>query len=78
MPRKDSVDMPDSDSGPAGFESHWDADWFKAKAEECRRLAGLLAQHPQQASLLALAEDFGKQSEHARQLAAMAAVGRAR
>ncbi|MBL6078720.1 hypothetical protein JMJ56_11935 [Belnapia sp. T18] len=64
--------MPDTESRPAGFESHWDADWFKAKAEECRRLAGLLAQHPQQASLIALAEDFGKQSEHARQLAAMA------
>lgn len=68
--------MPDTESRPAGFESHWDADWFKAKAEECRRLAELLAEHPQRASLLALAEDFGKQSEHARQLAAMAAANR--
>ena len=68
--------MPDTESGPAGFESHWDADWFKVKAEECRRLAGLLAEHPQQASLLALAEDFSKQSERARQLAAMAVSSR--
>jgi hypothetical protein len=68
--------MPDTESRPAGFESHWDADWFKTKAEECRRLAELLAEHPQRASLLALAEDFGKQSDHARQLAAMAVAGR--
>jgi hypothetical protein len=68
--------MPDTESQPAGFESHWDADWFKAKAEECQRLAGLLAEHPQRASLLALAEDFGKQSDHARQLAAMAVANR--
>ncbi|SDB30954.1 hypothetical protein [Belnapia rosea] len=68
--------MPDSESGPAGFESHWDADWFKNKSEECRRLAGLLDAHPQQAALLALADDFRHQSEHARQLAAMAVANR--
>lgn len=64
--------MPDSDAGPAGFESHWDSEWFKAKSDECQRLAQLLNEHPQRASLLALAEDFKKQSEHAKLLAEMA------
>ena len=64
--------MKDTICPPAGFESHWDAEWFKAKSSECRRLANLLSDNSQKAALVDLAEDFQRQSEHAEQLAKIA------
>lgn len=64
--------MPDSRSPAAGFESHWDSHWFRDKSAECRRIAALLSDHTQRQALLALAEDFHNQSEHAALLAQIA------
>ncbi len=64
--------MPDTSSPPAGFESHWDARWFSEKSAECRRIAAMLSDHAQRQNLLALAEDFQNQSEHAALLAQIA------
>lgn len=60
------------DCPPAGFESHWDAPWFRGKSDECRRIAGLVADHTLREALLNLANDFGRQSDHAALLAAVA------
>lgn len=59
-------------SKPAGFESHWDSQWFKHKAEECRRIAGMRGDQRSQQSLLLLAQDFEEQSQHAKLLASIA------
>jgi hypothetical protein len=64
------------ESKPAGFESHWDSHWFKHKADECRRIAGLLSEQTSQQSLLLLAQDFEEQSKHAKLLASIAVPGR--
>ena len=64
--------MPDTSSPPAGFESDWDAHWFADKSAECRRIAALLSDHTQRQALLALAEDFQTQSDHAAMLAQIA------
>lgn len=63
------------ESKPAGFESHWDSQWFKHKADECRRIAGLLPDQTSQQSLLLLANDFEQQSQHAKLLASIAVPG---
>lgn len=63
-------------SKPAGFESHWDSLWFKHKADECRRIAGMLGDERSQQSLLLLAQDFEEQSQHANLLASIAVPGR--
>ena len=59
---------------PAGFESHWDADWFKRRSDECRRLAGLTADGSVRDGMLELARDLRRQSDHATILAAIASV----
>ncbi len=57
---------------PAGFESHWDANWFRSKADDCRRLANLVAEQHLRDAMLDLANDFKRQSDHAALLAAVA------
>jgi hypothetical protein len=64
------------ESKPAGFESHWDSEWFKHKADECRRIAGMLGDQMSQQSLLKLAQNFEEQSQHARLLASLAVSNR--
>ena len=59
---------------PAGFESHWDAEWFKRRAEECRRLASLAAEESVRDGMLELARTLKRQSDHAAILAAIASV----
>ncbi len=59
---------------PAGFESHWDAEWFRRKADECRRLASLTADGSVRDGMLELARDLKRQSDNAAILAAIASV----
>ena len=61
---------------PAGFESHWDAAWFRGKADACRRIAGMVAEQDLRDAMLGLANDFKRQSDHAALLAAVAAAKR--
>jgi hypothetical protein len=61
---------------PAGFESHWDAAWFRQKADECFRIAGLLGDANQQSTMLDIANDLKRQSDHAALLAAIAFGGK--
>ena len=61
---------------PAGFESHWDADWFKRRSDECRRLADVTTDGSVRDGMLELARDLRRQSDHATILAAIASVRR--
>ncbi len=64
--------MSANENPPAGFESHWDAAWFRGKAAECRRLAGISPDPNIHAALLDLGDDFQRQSDHAERLAGIA------
>ena len=61
-----------NECSPAGFESHWDAMWFKGKSDECLRLAALTAEGSVRDGMLELARDFKRQSDHAAILSAIA------
>ena len=61
---------------PAGFESHWDAAWFKRRSDECRRLADVTTDGSVRNGMLELARDLRRQSDHAAILAAIASVRR--
>lgn len=64
--------MPLEECQPAGFESHWDAQWFQRKADTCRRVAGLIADQQLRDTMLDLSNDLKRQSDHAALLAAVA------
>ena len=59
---------------PAGFESHWDAAWFKRQSDECRRLADVITDGSVRDGMLELARDLKRQSDHAAILAAIASM----
>ena len=47
----------------AGFESQWNAAWFRARAERCFRLAAGLTQPADAKKLRALGQDFEVQAK---------------
>ena len=51
-----------------GFESQWDADWFRARAEQCFRLAAGLTQPSDAEKLRSLGADFEAQAELAQKM----------
>ena len=52
----------------AGFESQWDAAWFRARAEQCFRLAAGLTQPADAKKLRALGQDFEVQAKLAQDM----------
>ena len=64
--------MTSDECPPAEFESHGDAAWFRNKAQECRRFAGISLDPNVHVALMDLSDDFQRQSEHAMPLAAIA------
>ena len=46
----------------AGFESQWNAAWFRARAEQCFRLAAGMIQPADADMLRALGQDFENQA----------------
>ncbi len=46
-----------------GFESHWDADWFRNKATQCRQLASCVPDPGIRATLEEMAADFDAQGD---------------
>lgn len=52
----------------AGFESQWDAAWFRVRAEQCFRLAASLTQTADAAKLRDLGQDFEAQARLAQEM----------
>jgi len=46
----------------AGFESQWDAAWFRTRAEQCFRLAATLTRPSDAAQLRALGQELEAQA----------------
>ncbi len=58
----------DGDMG-AGFESHWDAGFFRGKAMQCRQLASCIPDAAIRATLEEMAADFDAQGDVAAEAA---------
>jgi hypothetical protein len=52
-----------------GFESHWDAGWFRHKAGQCRELAAFVPDATMQATLEEMATDLDTQGDVAAEAA---------
>ena len=52
-----------------GFESHWDASWFRNKANQCRQLASCIPAGDMRATLEEMAADFDAQGNVAAEAA---------
>lgn len=52
-----------------GFESHWDANWFRHKAKQCRDLASMVADATMRATLEEMVADLEAQGDIAAQAA---------
>ncbi len=52
----------------AGFESHWSAAWFKARAEQCFRLADGMMQGNDAAEIRAMGKELEAQARLAEAL----------
>ncbi len=46
-----------------GFESHWDAGWFRHKAKQCRDLAAFVPDDRMRMTLEEMAADFETQGD---------------
>ncbi len=55
----------------AGFESQWDATWFRVRAEQCFRLAAGQVQAELAATLETLGKNFEAQAKLAQELQSM-------
>ncbi len=53
----------------AGFESHWDAGFFRSKASQCRQLASAIPDAGIRATLEEMATDFDSQGDVAAEAA---------
>ena len=53
----------------AGFESHWDAGFFRGKASQCRELASCIPDAAIRATLEEMASDFDAQGDVAAEAA---------
>jgi len=52
-----------------GFESHWDASWFRNKAQQCLELASCVPDPSMRATLEEMAADFDAQGNVAAEAA---------
>ncbi len=52
-----------------GFESHWDASFFRSKASQCRELASCIPDAAIRATLEEMASDFEAQGDVAAEAA---------
>lgn len=52
-----------------GFESHWDATWFRHKSQQCRELATIVGDATVRATLVEMADDLDTQGNVAAEAA---------